>query len=112
MTCDDPLGTRQKGAIEPCLEGGIARWVTPVRYTGNIVRLLDAPQNITYPIKSTRIIFEIAATRFELVRVNVKKLPENYCICVSCMTLPAQDPCPFRIVFSPLPALKLSELIG
>ena len=46
-------------------------------------------KNITYPKNSTRIIFEIAVTRFELFRINFRKLPDALCIYVSCETLPA-----------------------
>ena len=60
-------------------------------------------KNITFAKKkkATQIIFETTATRFEffVFRINFKKLPDALCICVSCVTSPAQDPCPCRILF-------------
>ena len=52
----------------------------------------------TFPTrkKSTRIIF-ITVARFEIFRINFQKLSDTYCICVSCVTLPAWDPYPCRV---------------
>ena len=38
--------------------------------------------------------FLITVARFEIVRINFRKLPVTYCIRVSCATLPAWDPFP------------------
>ena len=42
----------------------------------------------------------VTITRCEITQINFGKLPDTYCICVSCVTLPAKDPCPCRIIFS------------
>ena len=36
---------------------------------------------------------------YQFLRINFRKLPDTYCICVSCVTLPGWDPCPCRIIF-------------
>ena len=57
-------------------------------------------KNITYPKKFYPNYFQIAVTRSEFFfRINFGKLPDTYCIYVSCETLPAKDPCPCRMVF-------------
>ena len=38
-------------------------------------------------------------SRFRFLRINFRKLPDTYCICVSCVTLPGWGPCPCRIIF-------------
>ena len=43
--------------------------------------------------------FPITVSRFRFLRINFRKLPDTYCICVSCVTLPGWDPCPCRIIF-------------
>ena len=43
--------------------------------------------------------FPITVSRFRFLRINFRKLPGTYCICVSCVTLPGWDPCPCRIIF-------------
>ena len=37
-------------------------------------------------------------SHFELFQIRFGKLRDMYCICVSCMTLPAQEPCLCRII--------------
>ena len=49
--------------------------------------------------KYFRIIFRITVSRFRFLRIKFRKLPDTYCICVSCVTLPGWDPCPWRIIF-------------
>ena len=56
-------------------------------------------ENITYPKKLFSNYFPITVSRFRFLRINFRKLPDTYCICVSCVTLPGWDPCPFRIIF-------------
>ena len=56
-------------------------------------------ENITYPKKSFSNYFPITVSRFRFLRINFRKLPDTYCICVSCVTLPGWDPCPCRIIF-------------
>ena len=57
-------------------------------------------KNITYPKKFYPNYFQITVTRSELFSsTNFRKLPDAYCIYVSCETLPAKDPCPCRIIF-------------
>ena len=46
------------------------------------------------PVKILLEIFFITVTRFEIFRINFRILPDTYCICVSCVTLPAWDHCP------------------
>ena len=43
--------------------------------------------------------FPITVSRFRFLRINFRKLPDTYCICVSCVALPGWDPCPCRIFF-------------
>ena len=56
-------------------------------------------ENITYPKKIFSNYFPITVSRFRFLRINFRKLPDTYCICVSCVTLPGWDPCPCRIIF-------------
>ena len=56
-------------------------------------------KNMSYPKKFYSNYFLITATRTEIFRINFRKLPDTYCICVSCVTLPAWDPCPCWIIF-------------
>ena len=56
-------------------------------------------ENITYPKKIFSNYFPITVSRFRSLRINFRKLPDTYCICVSCVTLPGWDPCPCRIIF-------------
>ena len=56
-------------------------------------------ENITYPKKLFSNYFPITVSRFRSLRINFRKLPSTYCICVSCVTLPGWDPCPCRIIF-------------
>ena len=56
-------------------------------------------ENITYPKKIFSNYFPITVSRFRFLRINIRKLPDTYCICVSCVTLPGWDPCPCRIIF-------------
>ena len=51
-------------------------------------------KDISHPKNSTRIISPITVTRFEIFRINFRKLPDTYRICVSCVTCPSWDPCP------------------
>ena len=51
-------------------------------------------KNITYPNKFYLNNFLITVTRFEIFRINFRKLPDTYCMCVSCVTLSAWEPCP------------------
>ena len=64
------------------------------------------PRNIpsatkTFPTrkKSHSNYFLITVTRFEISQINFRKLPDTCWICVSCVTLPAWDPCPCWIIF-------------
>ena len=57
-------------------------------------------ENITYPKRIFSNYFPITVSRFRFFRINFRKLPDTYCICVSCVTLPGWDPCPCRILFS------------
>ena len=43
--------------------------------------------------------FPITVSRFRFFWINFKKLPDTYCTCVSCVSLPGWDPCPCRIIF-------------
>ena len=56
-------------------------------------------ENITYPKKLFSNEFPITVSRFRFLRMNFRKLPDTYCMCVSCVTLPSWDPCPCRIIF-------------
>ena len=56
-------------------------------------------ENITYPKNIFSNYFPITVSRFRFLRINFRKLPDTYCICVSCVTLPGWDPCPCRIIF-------------
>ena len=56
-------------------------------------------ENITYPNKKKSNILPITVSRFRFLRINVRKSPDTYCMCVSCVTLPGWDPCPCRFFF-------------
>ena len=56
-------------------------------------------ENITCPKKIFSNYFPITVSRFRFLRIKFRKLPDTYCICVSCVTLPGWDPCPYRIIF-------------
>ena len=56
-------------------------------------------ENVTYPKKIFSNYFPITVSRFQFLRINFRKLPDTYCICVSCVTLPGWEPCSCRIIF-------------
>ena len=75
--------------------------------------LYHAPRKHYLPEKIFSNYFPITVSRFRFLRINFRKLPDTYCICVSCVTLPGWDPCPCRIIFYyRYPILNFSELIG
>ena len=49
-------------------------------------------EKITYPKKIFSNYFPITVSRFRFLRINFRKLPDTYCICVSCVTLPPLGP--------------------
>ena len=61
--------------------------------------VVDCHKNIAYPKKKNSNYFPITVSRFPFVRINFRKLPDTYCICVSCVTLPGWDPCPCHFFF-------------
>ena len=63
------------------------------------VRSTIRHENITYPKKIFSNYFPITVSRFRFFRINLRKLRDTYCICVSCVALPGWDPCPCRIIF-------------
>ena len=89
----------------------LSQWWCTIR--PKIITLPCATKTLPTRKNSTRIIFEITLTQSELFRINFGKLPDTYCIYVSCETLPAWEPLPLSNYFLlPLPDLKFSELIG
>ena len=60
-----------------------------VMISKRMVQLPCATKTLPTRKKSIRIIFEITVTRSEFFQSNFGKLPDTYCIYVSCETLPA-----------------------
>ena len=56
-------------------------------------------ENITYPKKLFSNYFPITVSRFRFLQINLRKLPDTYCICVSCATLPGWDPVLVELFF-------------
>ena len=46
-------------------------------------------KNVIYPKISYLNDFLITVARFKLFQIDFEKLPDTYCICVMCVTLPA-----------------------
>ena len=70
--------------------------------SADLISVYHSPRKHYLPEKN---IFELFSdyrftiSLFFFFRINFKNLPNTYCICVSCVTLPGWDPCPCRIIF-------------
>ena len=70
--------------------------------TGRLVTLENLPfATKTLPTRKKIFsnYFPITVSRLRLLRIKFRKLPDTYCICVSCVTLPGWDPCPCRNIY-------------